>query len=307
LRRLGQSEMYSESYCVELGTRSVLEINGLDSVKFLQGLVSNDVESVSPQNSIYAALLTPQGKFLYDFFIVQSDENKMLLDCERRHLKEILMKLKIYKLRSEVNLRDASDDHKIFAGFGEKILELVDLPKRPGATRLYRGGYMMVDPRNELMGVRIILPSGLVVAEPTLKPVSVEFYQRMRIGLGIPDAAYDLEQNKTILLEAGFDELNGISWDKGCYMGQELTARTKYRGLIKKRLMPCKIVGPEILPGTPITLDERNVGEIRSVAGDQAMALLKLASVKDSNARKEALTANESSIIPIQPDWMKLQ
>ncbi len=297
--------MYSENYCVELGTRSVLEISGLDSVKLLQGLVSNDVESVSAENSIYAALLTPQGKFLYDFFIVQGDENTVLLDCERRHLKEILMKLKIYKLRSEVNLRDASDDHKIFVGFGEKILELLDLPKRPGATRSYRDGHVMVDPRHELMGVRIILPSGSVVSQLSLKPGSLESYQRMRIGLGIPDATYDLEQNKTILLEAGFDELNGISWDKGCYMGQELTARTKYRGLIKKRLMPCKIVGPAILPGTPITFDERNVGEIRSVAGDLAMALLKIASVKDSNARKETFTANESSIIPIQPNWMK--
>ena len=90
-------------------------------------------------------------------------------------------------------------------------------------------------------------------------------------------------------------------------MGQELTARTKYRGLIKKRLMPCKIVGPAISPGTPITFDERTVGEIRSVEGDQAIALLKVASIKDSNARKEALTANESSIIPIQPGWMELQ
>ena len=236
---------------------------------------------------------------------MQRDENTVLLDCECRHLKEILMKLKIYKLRSEVNLRDASDDHKIFVGFGEKILELLDLPKRPGATRSYRGGHVMVDPRHELMGVRIILPSGLAVSEPSLKPGSVESYQRMRIGLGIPDATYDLEQNKTILLEAGFDELNGISWDKGCYMGQELTARTKYRGLIKKRLMPCKVVGPAILPGTPITFDERTVGEIRSVAGDLAMALLKIASVKDSNARKETFTANDSSIIPIQPNWMK--
>jgi folate-binding protein YgfZ len=271
----------------------------------LQGLVSNDVESVSAENSIYAALLTPQGKFLYDFFIVQGDENTLLLDCEWRHLKEILMKLKIYKLRSEVNLRDASDDHKIFVGFGEKILELLDLPKRPGATRSYRDGHVMVDPRHELMGVRIILPSGSVVSQPSLKRGSLESYQRMRIGLGIPDATYDLEQNKTILLEAGFDELNGISWDKGCYMGQELTARTKYRGLIKKRLIPCKIVGPAILPGTPITFDERNVGEIRSVAGDLAMALLKIASVKDSNAREETFTANESSIIPIRPNWMK--
>ncbi len=299
--------MYSENYCVELGTRSVLEISGLDNVKFLQGLVSNDAESVSPGKSIYAALLTPQGKFLYDFFIVQGHENKVLLDCERRHLTEILMKLKIYKLRSEVNLRDASDDHKIFAGFGEKILERLDLPNRPGATCAYQGGHVMVDPRHELMGVRIILPSGSVMSELPFKSGSVELYQRMRIGLGVPDAIHDLEQNKTILLEAGFDELNGISWDKGCYMGQELTARTKYRGLIKKRLMPCKIVGPAILPGTPITFDERNVGEIRSVAGDLAMALLKIASVKDSNARKETFTANESSIIPIQPNWMKLQ
>ena len=299
--------MYSENYCVELGTRSVLEISGLDNVKFLQGLVSNDAESVSPGNSIYAALLTPQGKFLYDFFIVQGHENKVLLDCERRHLKEILMKLKIYKLRSEVNLRDASDDHKIFAGFGEKILERLDLPNRPGATCAYHGGHVMVDPRHELMGVRIILPSGSVMSELPFKSGSVDLYQRMRIGLGVPDAIHDLEQNKTILLEAGFDELNGISWDKGCYMGQELTARTKYRGLIKKRLMPCKILGPAILPGTPITFDERNVGEIRSVAGDLAMALLKIASVKDSKARKETFTANESSIIPIQPNWMKLQ
>ena len=85
------------------------------------------------------------------------------------------------------------------------------------------------------------------------------------------------DRNKTILLEAGFDELNGISWDKGCYIGQELTARTKYRGLIKKRLIPCKVLGPTLAPGTSVSSDNREVGEIRSVSGDRAMALLKLA------------------------------
>ena len=115
----------------------------------------------------------------------------------------------------------------------------------------------MVDPRHELMGVRIIL-LGLSGVRTISQTWLCGSYQIMRIGLGIPDATCDLQQ-QTILLEAGFDELNGISWDKGCYMGQELTARTKYRGLIKKRLMPCKVVGPAILPGTPITFDERTV------------------------------------------------
>jgi len=298
--------MSSKNYFVELANRSVLEVSGLDSVKFLQGLVSNDVESVSPENSIYAALLTPQGKFLYDFFISYGGENKLLLECEREYLQQLSLKLKIYKLRSQVDLRDASDDYKIFVGFGENILKAVDLPNSPGVTREYHDGLLMVDPRHSLMGVRMILPSEPSFAASSLKLGFRDDYERIRISLGIPDAISDLVQNKTILLEAGFDELNGISWDKGCYIGQELTARTKYRGLIKKRLIPCKVLGPTLLPGTSVSSNNREVGEIRSVLGDRAMALLKLASVKDSNKNDEPLVAHESSIVPIQPDWMNL-
>ncbi len=284
---------------VELSGRGVLAVSGEDRVAFLQGLVSNDVERAAPDRAVYSAFLTPQGKFLLDFFIA-SDGARLLLDCEADQLAAFAKKLRIYKLRSKVELADVSAEFKVLAAFGDGALEALGLPAEVGAGRDCFGGLAFTDPRLVAMGARFLLPVDADTATLGMEPASMAEYDAHRIALGIPDGARDMELEKTVLLEAGFDELNGVDWKKGCYMGQELTARTKYRGLVKRRLLPITADGPLPPPGTPITLDGREAGEIRSVQGSAAMAMLRLNMLEDGAG---ALRAGEVTVTPRKPDW----
>jgi folate-binding protein YgfZ len=214
--------------------RAVLEISGEDRVAFLQGLISNDVTKARADQALWAALLTPQGKWLADFFVIAT------------------------------------------------------APPAGLAAR---------DPRLPEAGWRVLAPATL----PT--NASAEDYAAHRIALGLPDGSKDMEAEKSVLLEGGFDELNGISWTKGCYMGQELTARTRYRGLLKRRLVLVAIEGPAPERGTPIlTPDGAEAGEMRSSQGAQGLALLRLEWLD----KKGALAAGGARLTPQPPPWMKL-
>lgn len=284
---------------VGLEGRGVLAVSGEDRVAFLQGLVSNDVARATVDQAIYAAFLTPQGKFLLDFFII-SDGDRLLLECEASQLAAFQKKLRIYKLRSKVELADVSADFQVLAAFGDGVLGALELPAEPGAARDCLGGTAFTDPRLAAMGARLVLPVGTDTGALGLTPATVADYDGHRINLGIPDGARDLEVEKTVLLEAGFDELNGVDWKKGCYMGQELTARTKYRGLVKRRLLPITADGPLPAPGTPITLDGRDAGEVRSGQNDTAMAMIRLNMLEDGAG---PLRAGDVVVTPRKPDW----
>lgn len=269
----------TDARCIHLEERGLLAISGEDRVAFLQGLVSNDVHRVSSTRSLYASLLTPQGKYLFDFVMI-GHEDSLLLDCEADRLEALRKRLSIYRLRSRVDLADVTGSWQVHAAWGDGALAALGLPGEPGATVHHRDGIAIVDPRHAGLGARLVTRRGT-------DPVSAPFvhgdrddYDAIRIALGVPDGVRDLEVGRTVLLEAGFDELNGIDWDKGCYMGQELTARTRYRGLVKRRLTPVVADGAVPGPGTPVTLDGREVGEIRSGTGDRALALLRLAALE---------------------------
>jgi len=263
-----------------LPDRAVLEISGGDRVAFLQGLVSNDVTKARADQALWAALLTPQGKWLADFFVI-AKKDVLLLDVEAAQLAMLIQRLSRFKLRAKVALRDASAEWRVHAAWGEGA------PPEGLAAR---------DPRLPEAGWRLLAGTGL----PT--NASVEDYAAHRLSLGMPDGSKDMEAEKSVLLEGGFDELNGISWTKGCYMGQELTARTRYRGLLKRRLVPVAIDGPIPERGTPIlTADGAEAGEMRSSQGAQGLALLRLEWLD-----KGALTAGGSRLTPQPPAWMKL-
>jgi folate-binding protein YgfZ len=282
-----------------LENRGVLAISGEDRVAFLQGLVSNDVERVAPNRAIYAAFLTPQGKFLLDFFIA-SDGERLLLDCDVGALAGFAKKLRIYKLRSKVELEDVSASYQCLAAFGDGALNGLGLPPEPGAAMDCLGGIAFTDPRLAAMGARLLVPMGADTGSLGLEAAPPANYDTHRITLGVPDGARDMEVEKTVLLEAGFDELNGVDWKKGCYMGQELTARTKYRGLVKRRLIPITADGPLPAPGTPITLDGREAGEVRSGQNDMAMAMIRLNMLEDGGG---PLRAGNVVVTPRKPDW----
>lgn len=233
-----------------LPARGVVELAGADRVAFLQGLVSNDVTKVAAGHCVWAALLTPQGKWLADFFIHWRPD-ALLLDCERGQAGEICERLQKFRLRSKIGLRDASAGFSVVVGWGGEAMPEGAAP----------------DPRVATAGWRWVTQRG---DWPDLS----EDYDLHRLQLGLPDGSRDLVSGQTVLLEARFDELNGISWDKGCYMGQELTARTKYRGLVKRRIVPVQVEGDMPAPGTPVLQGDVRVGEMRSGKGGKGLALL---------------------------------
>ena len=289
---------------VLLDDRGILAVSGPDRRPFLQGLVSNDVDKVSPAAAHYAAFLTAQGKYLHDFMMVEADES-IWLDTEAARLGDLKRRLSIYRLRAKASL-DVRSDLCVAAIFGADAPAALGLSSEPGAARPFGSGIAFVDPRLAALGARAILPRAEArasLADAGIAEAGFDSYDRLRLSLGIPDGSRDLVLEKSILLEAGFDELNGVDWLKGCYIGQELTARTKYRGLVKRRLMPVEIEGPTPLPGTIVIMDGREVGEMRSSRDRRGLALLRIEPV---NAGKR-LAAGEASLVPVIPAWMRLE
>jgi folate-binding protein YgfZ len=288
----------------QLVDRGVLEITGNDRRAFLQGLVSNDVSKVSSSRAVYAALLTAQGKYLHDFFITELGD-AFFLDVEASRLADLKRRLLLYRLRASVDVIDASERFAVSVLFGERALTGLALPSDPGAATMLGDGIAYVDPRLLALGVRLLLPraGASVLAKMEFDKSDATAYDRLRLSLGIADGSRDLVVDRAILLEAGFDELNGVDWQKGCYVGQELTARTKYRGLVKKRLVPVAIHGPLPVPGSPITLGGNEVGEMRSGQDGVGIALLRLEAVDESLSTGAPLTAGNARLVPRKPAW----
>jgi folate-binding protein YgfZ len=291
-----------------LDDRAILEVAGADRVAFLQGLVSNDVTKAGPERVLYAALLTAQGRFLHDFFIAAAGET-LLIDGEAARIDDLNRRLSLFRLRSKVTLRIARDQWLVAAAFGGDSASALGLAAEPGAAKLFDEGLAYVDPRLAALGVRLVLPrahgtDALAAAGFALAPC--EDYDRLRLSLGVPDGSRDLPAEKALLVESGFDELNGIDWQKGCYIGQELTARMKYRALVKKRLMPVAVEGPLPPPGTPVMQGAEEAGEMRTGRDDRALALLRLDAVESAASGGAALTAGEARLTPVRPRWLTL-
>jgi len=252
--------------------RAVLSLTGPDRVSFLNGLVSNDVALVAPGRAVWAALLTPQGKYLYDFFVLAT-EDALLLLAQADSLAALTQKLTRFKLRAKVDI--ATTAHAVYAAWdGPAPADKISAP----------------DPRLATAGAFFLS------LEPL--PASADDYTAHRIALGLPDGPPDLEPEKTLLLEANFDALNGVDFGKGCYMGQEITARSKYRGLVKRRLVPVAADTP-LTPGTPLLAEGQEVGDIRSVAGTLGLAMLR------TEAFTAPLTAHGVAVTPRVPDWLR--
>ncbi len=259
-----------------LSQRGVIAVTGADRVAFLNGLVSNEVSNAAPGRAVWAAILTPQGKYLSDFFIFATAE-ALLLDIPAADIAGLMPKLRRFKLRAVVELADASAQYGVYAAWD-------------GAPP---AGLSAPDPRLPEAGYRLLSDT------PLETNASADEYAAHRIALGLPDGPPDLEVDKTLLLEAGFDELSGVAWDKGCYMGQELTARTKYRGLVKRRLVPVAL-REAVAPGTPVLAAGVEVGSLRSTAGLLGLAMLRV------DALGKVLTAGEALLTPLVPGWLRL-
>ncbi|MGE5547784.1 MAG: YgfZ/GcvT domain-containing protein [Solirubrobacterales bacterium] len=280
-------------YVTRLPNRSLLVVGGEDRRAFLQGLVSNDVNKVTAERAIWSAFLTPQGKFLWDVFIAERGD-ELLLETEAERIEEFRKKLSMYKLRTKVTIAVA-EGVSVFAVWGEGAASSMGLPDEAGAAKAGDGTVAMVDPRLAAAGLRVYAaaaPAGAAEA-------SFEAWDEHRIRLGLPDGSRDLPVEKAILLENGFDELNGVDFQKGCYMGQELTARTKHRGLVRKRLMPVTIDGPLPASGTPVMRGDAEAGEMRSSVGASGLALIRLEHFRQGGEFR----CGDAVLAPRQPEW----
>ncbi len=257
-----------------LPDRTILAVTGADRVAFLQGLISADVAALAPGAAAWAALLTPQGKWIADFFVL-NDDARLLLDVESGQAAMIAARLLRFRLRSQVGVDPT----------GLSVVAGWDGPAPDGLG--------WADPRLPQAGFR------LLGAEA---PDDFAAWDAHRIALGLPDGSRDLEAESSVLLEAGFDELGGISWTKGCWMGQELTARTKYRGLLKRRLCPVTLDGPAPPRDTPLlNAAGAEAGRMRSATTGLGLALLRLAAIDEA----QPLTAGTITATPQRPAWMR--
>lgn len=296
--------MATPHYCI-LNNRAVLAVSGDDRISFLQGLVSNDVERVSPTQAVWAAFLTPQGKFLHEFMIVDHGE-RLLLDCEAERREDLLTRLKRFRLRSKVDIT-ADDSMSIAVAWGSTDSSMLGLPDQPGGAIKTENGVLYRDPRLATAGARCIATTGTIknmFDDADFAEADASAYDLHRIQHGLPDGSRDLQIDKALLLENGFEELGGVDFQKGCYIGQELTARTHYRALIKKRLISVTIDGDAPTPGTSLLVDGKEAGEMKTSAGGYGLALVRLAQWRAS--ADGTLSAGSTTLKPEPAPWMVL-
>lgn len=288
---------------VQLEERGILELRGEDCRTFLQDLVSNDVEKLTPEHAVYAALLSPQGKYLFDFFLSTVDDS-ILIDVDADRIGDLAKRLMMYRLRADVTIEDRSADWIVGA-----LLDTPDcLPRDDaGACTALLDGVVFVDPRSAEMGSRIIVSATRwpdVLAELKYEESSIEDYEIKRILIGIPDGKRDLLTDKTFLMEAHFEALNGVDFNKGCYVGQELTARTKYRGNLKRHFYSLQFEGPALPVDTPLLLEGKEAGIVRSSVDGYGVAYLRDEDVSRADEQGLTLKAGDVDVRVREPKFV---
>ena len=259
-----------------LDDRAILYINGEDAKGFLQNLISNDINKVSDVNSCFSSLLTPQGKFLYEFIIIKH-KSGFLLDCEKPQAEKLFKQLTLYKLRSKIEILNLSNEFVVAAFSREKFLSFDDAKDQSGFTIKYREDPIFLDPRNKQLGGRLIINLEklyLSLKKLDLHDANLNEYYSLSHKLGIVPKDLNKLQDKLFGIECNFEELNGIDFKKGCYVGQENTARIKLKNKLSKRLLPIKIIDGDIVENDLITYRNKEIGKVL-ITGDYPFAIIK--------------------------------
>ena len=287
-----------------LEDRGILFINGLDAKEFLQNLVTNDINKVDNSNSCFASLLTPQGKFLFDFLIVKH-KSGYFIDCEKKQADNLFKKLNIYKLRSKVEIMNLSNEFVIAAFSYEKFMSFKEAKDILGYTFKYREDPIILDPRHKKLGGRLIINLEklyLSLKKLDLKSAEPNEYYKFSHELGIPQRDMDKLSDKLFGIECNFEELNGIDFKKGCYVGQENTSRIKLRNKLSKRLLPIQLIKGNLEEGASIFNNKNEVGKVL-INNDQPFGLIKYLS---DHFNHEAEFRSENATFKIKkPDWIK--
>jgi folate-binding protein YgfZ len=287
-----------------LDDRAILYINGEDAKEFLQNLISNDINKVNDANSCFSSLLTPQGKFLYEFIIVKH-KSGYLLDCEKPQAEELFKQLSLYKLRSKVEILNLSNEFVVAAFSHEKFLTFDEAKDQPGYTIKYREDPIFLDPRNKDLGARLIINLEklyLSLKKLDLHDANLKEYYSLSHSLGIVPKDLNKLKDKLFGIECNFEELNGIDFKKGCYVGQENTARIKLKNKLSKRLFPINVINGKLHEGESIYDNEIEIGKVL-IDSDYPFALIKY--LNENFDEKANFKTREASININKPNWIK--
>jgi tRNA-modifying protein YgfZ len=288
-----------------LADRGAVKVAGDDARNFLHGLISADMLGLVPGTARFGALLSPQGKIFADFFIAEApaqDGGGFFLDVPRSLAKPLTDKLNLYKLRSRVMIEDLSE-----------ILGVLVAWNGSEATGVHRGldrtlGLAYADPRLPALGLRAMLPphrAAEAAASLGATLVDADEYEAHRIALGIPRGGVDFAYGDAFPHEADMDQLGGVDFAKGCYVGQEVVSRMEHRGIARTRAVPVRYNGTPPAPGAAVTAGERQVGTMGSAAAGRGLALLRLDRIADAASRGEELRAGGIVIRATKPEWAR--
>ena len=287
-----------------LEDRGILFINGSDTKEFLQNLITNDINKVDEANSCFASLLTPQGKYLFDFLVVKHKKG-YFIDCEKKQIQELFKQLNIYKLRSDIEILNLSNEFVVTVFSYEKFMLFDEAKDLHGNTFKYREDPIFLDPRHKELGGRLIINLEklyLSLKKLDLKSAEPNEYYKFSHELGIPQRDMDKLSDKLFGVECNFEELNGIDFKKGCYVGQENTSRIKLRNKLSKRLLPIQLIKGNLEEGASIFNNENEVGKVL-INNDQPFGLIKYLS---DHFNHEAEFRSENATFKIKkPDWIK--
>ena len=287
-----------------LEDRGLLYLNGEDVKEFLQNIITNNIEKVTDKMSCFAALLSPQGKYLYDFIIIKH-KSGYFLDCEKQNIDELYKQLNLYKLRSKVEILNLSNEFLVAGLSKEKFLSMDHSKDIQGFTIKFREDSIFLDPRSKELGARLIInleKLHLSLKKLELKISNTEDYYNLSHNLGIPQIDTKNLQNKIFGIECNFEELNGIDFKKGCYVGQENTARIKLKEKLKKRIFAIKILEGKI-NAEEITYENKEIGKLL-INNQNPFALIKFQS--ENFNFEDNLKCGEAKIKVIKPKWLKL-
>ena len=296
--------MNINSACI-LEDRGILFIDGVDAKDFLQNIITNDINKVSDHNSCFASLLNPQGKFLFEFLVMQHKKG-YFIDCEKNQINELFKQLSLYKLRSSVQILNLSNEFVVAALSYEKFKSMEGSKDQLGFTLKYREDPILLDPRNKKLGARLVINLEklyLSLKKLDLKSTKQEEYYNLSFELGIAQQNTDKLKNKIFGIECNFDELNAIDFKKGCYIGQENTSRIKLKNKLTKRLLPIKVIEGDISAGQSIFIEKTEIGKVL-IDKNYPFAVVKHTSEKFNFDL--VFKINNATIRIIKPKWLNL-
>ena len=286
-----------------LHDRAILFINGEDAKSFLQNIISNDIHKVSEKFSCFSSLLNPQGKFLYEFIII-NHKSGFLIDCEKSQADGLFKQLTLYKLRSKVEILNLSNEFVVASFSHEKFLTLDKAKDQSGFTLKYREDPIFLDPRNKHLGARLIINLEklyLSLKKLNLHDADLKEYYSLSHKLGIVPKDLNKLQNKLFGIECNYEELNGIDFKKGCYVGQENTARIKLKNKLSKRLFPVNVINGKLQEGESIYNNENEIGKVL-IDNEYPFAIIKFT---DQNFNENISFKTKNASINIKkPNWI---